>query len=156
MLDIICRDRWYALPHARTTFMTSPAQTVFLMNTHTKPCRHRVYCNGMVRRVQEFNINIQRMADIRYNFIIGGDATVYEGRGWALAPELPRSFKSYSLTSIVIAYLGTYTASTVPKPMAQAAVELVKLGVKDGMIAKHFQYRDITITEKRSLNPDLF
>lgn len=39
-------------------------------------------CVYRVRFIQEQHIGIQNYGDIGYNFLIGDDGNVYEGRGW--------------------------------------------------------------------------
>jgi len=67
-------------------------------------------------------------ADIAYNFLIGEDGRVYEGRGWKVhgAHTL-----GYNDSSVGISFIG-YFASRAPCDAAlRATQELIRLGVKE-------------------------
>lgn len=65
--------------------------------------------------------------DIAYNFLVGGDGLVYEGRGW---DNQGAHTKGYNTDSICIAFIGTYS-NDLPKNISiNAAFELIDEGVK--------------------------
>lgn len=75
-------------------------------------------------------------ADIGYNFLIGGDGAVYEGRGWgkqgAHAP-------GYNDKSVGISFIGTFF-TVLPVPSAiTSAKNLIACGVSLGHVSSSYQ-----------------
>lgn len=86
-----------------------------------------------MRRIQNFHIDGNRWADIGYNFLIGDNGFVYEGRGWrkqgAHAPN-------YNTKSIGISFIGTFTNKLPTVAALNAAKSLISCGVSKNEIHK--------------------
>lgn len=86
----------------------------------------------MARQIQALHIDSNDIGDdIGYNFLIGGDGAVYEGRGWDLvgAHTYPRN------TGYVgIAFVGDFRIDQPSKPQLNAAKLLLAEGVKLGKL----------------------
>ena len=67
-----------------------------------------------------------RWSDIGYNFLIGGDGIVYEGRGWDLVGAHAVGHNS---VSIGISFIGTFTDSTPTSAALNVAKQLIRCGV---------------------------
>jgi len=64
--------------------------------------------------------------DIGYNFLVGEDGNVYEGRGWDIVGA---HAKNYNAESIGITFIGTFT-NRIPNSVAiNAAKQLISCGV---------------------------
>ncbi|XP_054264696.1 peptidoglycan-recognition protein SB2-like [Macrosteles quadrilineatus] len=143
-VNIIPRDQWGALPpRVMVNALLTPVQNVFCMNTHSKPCFDHLVCMGTLRLLQRSHMQRQNQRDIRYNFIVGSDGDVYEGRGWTSSPLLPREHSRLSNKSILIGYIGDFTAADLPANMSQAGYDLIEYGIQQGHIASDFLYYDI-------------
>lgn len=71
-------------------------------------------------------------ADIGYNFIVGEDGRVYEGRGWGRTGAHAPGFNSQS---VGIAFFGTFT-NGIPNAAARTAAQtLIACGVRLGHVS---------------------
>lgn len=105
---IISRTEWKA--RKRIDFRMLPVTpTPYVVIHHggvPKYCQDQEACSAIVRSYQNFHLDDRGWWDIGYNFLIGEDGNVYEGRGWnyvgAHAP-------GYNTQSIGICILGDFT-----------------------------------------------
>lgn len=65
------------------------------------------------------------IVDIGYNFLIGGDGNVYEGRGWDAM-----SFHKRPEVVLGISFIGNFNKHELTEGQIEAAQELLALGVK--------------------------
>lgn len=99
-----------------------------------------------MRNIQHQHINNNKWADIGYNFLIGDNGYVYEGRGWrkqgAHAPN-------YNSKSVGICFMGTFTNKLPTAAALNAAKELIACGVSKGEIRSLYSllgHREVTQT----------
>lgn len=74
----------------------------------------------MVRNIQCFHIESRRWHDIAYNFLVGNDGNVYEGRGWQ---RIGAHTHGYNSRGIGISFVGCFM-NELP---AKVAIEACKL-----------------------------
>lgn len=55
---------------------------MIIAHTATENCTSQAECTFRVRLIQTFHIESKNFSDIGYNFLVGGDGSAYEGRGW--------------------------------------------------------------------------
>ena len=60
--------------------------------------------------------------DIGYNFLIGGDGRVYEGRGWGVTGGHTYGYNS---VSVAISYIGTFDNFLPSQAQLQAGLDLL-------------------------------
>lgn len=77
----------------------------------------------LVRNIQCFHIESRNWNDIAYNFLIGGDGNIYEGRGWGHVGGHTRGF---NLKSIGISFVGCFMGETPPECSLAACKMLIK------------------------------
>ncbi|XP_054264762.1 peptidoglycan recognition protein 1-like [Macrosteles quadrilineatus] len=143
-LNIFAREYWYALkPNIFQSQRSVECKHVFWMNVKFQTCSTKLECMNLVSNTQKHNIFYQKIRDIRYNFVIGGDGCVYEGRGWTTAPLLPKQFDELSKESLLIGFLGFYTIDVLPEQMKEAANRLMKNGVMGNFISENYEFHDI-------------
>lgn len=65
--------------------------------------------------------------DIGYNFLIGGDGSIYVGRGWT---HQGAHTKGYNRKSICIAFIGNFENNAPPENMLSATRSLIAEGVR--------------------------
>lgn len=83
ILRFVTRDEWIAQPpNNPLTLLELPSTRVIIAHTATDGCNTQAQCTFRVRFIQTFHIESRNWDDIGYNFLIGGDGAVYEGRGW--------------------------------------------------------------------------
>ncbi|XP_054285456.1 peptidoglycan-recognition protein SC1a/b-like [Macrosteles quadrilineatus] len=75
-------------------------------------------------------MNQDNLPDIAYNFLVGGDGNVYEGRGWYTKPQKFLTDPKCSDKTIDIAFIGKYGYPDVEYPWAlhDKATELLLEG----------------------------
>lgn len=89
-----------------------------------------------MRSIQQDHVIHQKMDDIAYNFLIGGNGLIYNGRGWNAEG---RHTKGFDANSICIAVVGTFDYVTPPQVQLDATQKLITEGVKLKKI--HSKYR---------------
>lgn len=67
-------------------------------------------------------------ADIHYNFLVGGDGSIYEGRGWNKQPEVSEA--SWNDNSIFIGLLGTFSSKAPPEAQLNGTKKLIEEGLQ--------------------------
>uniref|UniRef100_A0AAZ3P8I3 Peptidoglycan recognition protein 1 n=1 Tax=Oncorhynchus tshawytscha TaxID=74940 RepID=A0AAZ3P8I3_ONCTS len=128
-VEVVTRGQWgAAAPQCRET-LKYPAQRVVIHHT-------------ALMHMQDRNFD-----DIGYNFLIGGDCTVYEGRGWGVVGT---HTKGNNHNSLAIAFMGNFNNES-PSPAAKSSVkQLLQCGVSQGHFHPVFillGHRDLRDTE---------
>jgi hypothetical protein len=73
-----------------------------------KYCTAKGECAAIARSYQNYHIDGRGWNDIGYNFLVGEDGNVYEGRGWeAVGAHAP----TYNTRSIGVCILGDFTGT---------------------------------------------
>lgn len=73
--------------------------------------------------------------DIHYNFLISGDGSVYEGRGWNRAADI---IEYSNNESIVISFIGNYRQDKPNEKQLTAGRKLIKEGLRLGKIQNNY------------------
>ena len=132
------RLEWGAMPPVRPPHLLEvlPPSRVIISHTATPFCYTQTHCILKVRVAQTFHIESKGWDDIAYNFLVGGDGNVYEGRGWDV--EGAHTFK-FNHRSIGISFIGTFTNDKPTPEQLAAAQSLIQFGVKNGKISKDYK-----------------
>lgn len=80
--------------------------------------------------MQTFHMNTNGWDDIGYNFIVGGDGLVYEGRGYKVGAHT----KNFNRGSLFIAFIGDFTSVKAPEKQLEAAQRLISNGLTMNLI----------------------
>lgn len=135
-LRIVNRRNWAAEPPTQTEPLATPVGKVFIVESSTLTCGTGPDCTLIVRHMQTDHKEGRSLWDIRYNFLVGGDGSVYEGRGWSVVgvtlPECNRN-------GIGICFIGAFTYDAPPKKQIKAAEKLIALGVSKGYIRPDYK-----------------
>ncbi|XP_054260253.1 peptidoglycan recognition protein 1-like [Macrosteles quadrilineatus] len=106
-MEVVSRAQWRARCPKSSTYLELPVSRVFYAHTNTSPCSCPDTCADECRRLQnQHRIVLQ---DIRFNFLVGGDGLVYEGRGWESCPSLDHGYADFEEYSIYIGCIGKQT-----------------------------------------------
>ncbi|XP_061173305.1 peptidoglycan recognition protein 1-like [Saccostrea echinata] len=92
-------------------------------------------CAEEVRSYQTYHIYNRGWSDIGYNFLIGEDGNVYEGRGWGKEGAHTKGLNKYS---IGICFIGNFDRRLPNQRALEAAKDLIRTGVKEGKIPTNF------------------
>ena len=75
-------------------------------------CTNQNSCAAIVRAYQNHHMDTNGWDDIGFNFVVGEDGNVYEGRGWGAVGE---HAVPYNSQSIGICIIGDFTGVSVAK-----------------------------------------
>ncbi|XP_068103815.1 peptidoglycan-recognition protein 3-like [Hyperolius riggenbachi] len=121
-LTVVSKHGWLAEDHkcAKSIVpLDSSLKKIFIHHTAGPSCTSPVDCEKQMRIIQKYHTTDGLLNDIRYNFLIGGDKKIYEGRGWNSAEY---HNKTYLTDSISIAYIGTFPDTELDEDV-QGAIE---------------------------------
>lgn len=128
---------WLAQPPAGSmNKLKLPVSLIIVHHTATISCTSQAQCVFQTRHIQTFHMESNGWSDIGYNFIIGGDGAVYEGRGWTLEGAHTLAWNN---VSIGIAFIGTYNNEIPSSSMLSAFQLLVEKGVELGHVTKDYK-----------------
>jgi peptidoglycan recognition protein LC len=97
--------------------------------------------------MQTYHMESKSWDDIGYNFLVGGDGDVYEGRGW---DKQGAHTKGYNSGSIGIAYIGTFNKKLPSERQLGAGFLIMKEGVNLGKLTsdyKMYAHRQLIASE---------
>jgi len=147
--ELVSRAEWGARAPACTVSGLSvfPPSHVIVHHAESGPCFSKSECIPLVKSFQNYHIDSNGWCDIGYNFLVGEDGNVYEGRGWGKTGAHAPDFNS---KSIGICVIGSFS-STAPNSAAQKAVQdLIANGVASGQISSNYKlagHRQVTATD---------
>ncbi|XP_043270911.1 peptidoglycan-recognition protein SC2-like [Venturia canescens] len=131
--SIITRAQWGARSprKAPEALKERPPPFVVVHHSATDGCTSQAVCEARVRSFQNYHMDTKHWDDIGYNFLVGEDGNVYEGRGWDVRGA---HSKDYNGKSIGICVIGTFEERE-PQPAAiKSTKDLIAYGVSLGEI----------------------
>uniref|UniRef100_A0A8D8B9R7 Peptidoglycan recognition protein n=1 Tax=Culex pipiens TaxID=7175 RepID=A0A8D8B9R7_CULPI len=136
-LRIVTRNEWLAQPpRERLDDLKLPVNKVIISHTTTEECKTQSACLYRVRSIQGQNIGAENYGDIGYNFLIGGDGNVYEGRGWLKVGAFVRG---QNTKSIGITFIGDYRHEAPSQAQMETMDALLKSGIKSGHLTQDYR-----------------
>ncbi|PSN48378.1 hypothetical protein C0J52_21011 [Blattella germanica] len=146
-VNFISRQMWPAWPPKRIgEHLQHPVPYVVLTHTVTEECLTLEECAFLIRHMQKYHMDCNKWDDIGFNFLIGGDGNVYEGRGWDVVGSY--AGEKYNKVSIGIAVIGNFMDVLPSKRQLRAIEVCIEEGVKLGKLSEdykvlmHCQLRD--------------
>ncbi|CAH1779131.1 unnamed protein product [Owenia fusiformis] len=135
-VEIIPRSSWRARAPRRRTAIRRPPPMLFIHHTAGAFCSDQASCSLQMRRIQNFHIDGRGWSDIAYNFLIGEDGRVYEGRGWTTVPGATRAYNSRSLAFCM---LGNFQTRPPNAAAISAVRNLIACAKTRGRLANNFE-----------------
>ncbi|EAL40487.3 AGAP005203-PE [Anopheles gambiae str. PEST] len=133
-LRLVTRTEWLAQPpREELTDLKLPVNNVIIAHTATEGCTTQAACRLRVRLIQEFHMDGKNYDDITYNFLIGGDGHIYEGRNWH---KIGATIPGYNSRSITVAFVGEYNYGGKP---TKKQIELLKYLLHFGAKERHLK-----------------
>ncbi|XP_011497199.1 PREDICTED: peptidoglycan-recognition protein SC2-like [Ceratosolen solmsi marchali] len=136
-ISFIRRSEWGATKQRDDVnpLKIKPPTHVIIHHSATDTCTTRAVCQAKIRAFQKYHMNDKKWKDIGYNFIIGEDGNIYEGRGWG---KNGAHTIDYNNRSIGICIIGTYQ-NRIPNIVAIKAIKnLISYGVTTGNISNNY------------------
>ncbi|KAL6116369.1 pglyrp1 [Pungitius sinensis] len=145
--NIVSRQQWGAAAPKKKETLKGSAQRVVIHHTALPACKDQKECMKRLVSIQRTHMTERGFDDIGYNFLVGGDGAVYEGRGWGVVGA---HAKGNNHDSLGIAFMGNFKEDT-PSPEAMSSVKrLLESGARRGLLRPQFTvlgHRDLGQTE---------
>ncbi|XP_075956659.1 peptidoglycan recognition protein 5 [Anarhichas minor] len=146
-VTIISRQQWGAVAPKSREALKDSAQKVVIHHTANPSCKDQKECMNRLVSIQRNHMTERVFDDIGYNFLVGGDGTVYEGRGWGVVGA---HAKGNNHDSLGIAFMGNFNVD-MPSTEAMSSVKrLLQSAVCQGFLNPKFTlvgHRDLGQTE---------
>ena len=101
--------------------MHNPVPYVIISHTASESSSTQAEMTYIVRLIQGFHIESRKFSDIGYNFLVGNDGNVYEGRGWN---RVGAHTYGYNRRAIGISFVGCFM-NMLPEKVAIEACKLL-------------------------------
>lgn len=124
------RAHWGARSPIDTDPLVHPTNFVIISHSVSPTCDSFRSCSNLVRGFQEWHFS-EGFYDIGYNFVIGGDGDIYEGRGWDV-----RNFHHWP--SIGICFIGSFNKDELNDRMISAAKLLIEQAFNTSKISTDY------------------
>lgn len=134
-VTIISRQEWGAAAAKAKEPLKGAAQRVVIHHTDTQTSLSVPEGSRLVSSIQTYHMTQRGFDDIGYNFIIGGDGSVFEGRGWGV---MGAHAKGSNRDSLGVAFLGNFNKSSPSEQAISSAKQLLQSGVSKGHIIPGF------------------
>uniref|UniRef100_A0A182WAI2 Peptidoglycan recognition protein long class n=1 Tax=Anopheles minimus TaxID=112268 RepID=A0A182WAI2_9DIPT len=137
-LRLVTRTEWLAQPsRGELADLKLPAELVIIAHTATEGCTTQAACRLRVRLIQLFHMDGKNYDDITFNFLIGGDGQIYEGRNWN---KIGAHTYGYNSRSIGIAFIGDYNYAHKPTDKQMELLKyMLQYGASNGCIAESYK-----------------
>ncbi|XP_053407391.1 peptidoglycan-recognition protein SC2-like isoform X2 [Mercenaria mercenaria] len=146
-VTIVTRNEWGARPSKEINYMGTPVSVVFIHHTSMNECHTQDQCMEEMKKIQNFHMDDRGWDDIAYNYLIGEDGRVYEGRAW---DRIGAHTLKWNDVAVAFSFMGNY-CSKLPNDKALHALKaMLALGVKNGKITpdyKLYGHRNVGETE---------
>lgn len=128
---VYSRSNWGALQEKETPPLLSPPNDlVIISHSAALSCHNFEECANQTQHIQ-YAFFMGGHRDIGYNFLIGGEGGIYEGRGWNYQNSLRAK-------SISICFIGDFNRDFLSEKAEDAARVLLKEGLKIGSLDKKY------------------
>ncbi|MED6289211.1 hypothetical protein CHARACLAT_000408 [Characodon lateralis] len=145
--NIVSRQEWGAAAPKQKESLEGPAKKVVIHHTALQSCKGLSEGKDRLQSIQRLHMKERHFDDIGYNFLIGGDGSVFEGRGWGV---MGAHTKGHNHDSLGIALMGNFNNDSPSKEAILSVKQLLMSGVLEGFIEPQFVlygHRDLGATE---------
>ncbi|XP_057568961.1 peptidoglycan recognition protein 1 isoform X1 [Hippopotamus amphibius kiboko] len=144
---IVSRTEWSALESECNKRLQKPLRYVVVSHTAGSACDTPASCLRQVQNVQHYHVQTLGWCDVGYNFLIGEDGLIYEGRGWNTLGA--HSGPIWNPRAFGISFMGNYMDRVPPDRAIRAAESLLACGVTQGFLTRNYEvkgHRDVQQT----------
>ncbi|XP_072309327.1 peptidoglycan recognition protein 5 [Eucyclogobius newberryi] len=134
-VNIVSRAQWGALTPKHKDDLKSPAKRVIIHHTAMRHYKTRSESFTELQSIQRVHMQERRFDDIGYNFLVGDDGTVYEGRGWSVVGA---HTKGHNDDSLGIAFMGNFVDKSPSSEALTSVKQLLVMGVSQGSLLPDF------------------
>ncbi|CAL1547515.1 unnamed protein product [Lymnaea stagnalis] len=144
---IVTRSEWGARAPKSISYLTHPVQYAFIHHAESSECFSQSACASQVRGFQNYHMDHNGWSDIGYSFLIGGDGSVFEGRGW---DKVGAHTEGYNSVGLAFCFIGSFSTKAPPDIQIQRARQMIACGVSSGKISTAYKlrgHRDVNQTD---------
>ncbi|XP_034479143.1 peptidoglycan-recognition protein LE isoform X2 [Drosophila innubila] len=137
LCSIVPRHSWLAQkPMEDPVKLELPVKYVVILHTATESSEKRAINVRLIRDIQSFHIEGRGWNDIAYNFLIGCDGNVYEGRGWE---TVGAHTLGYNKKALGFGFIGCFMRELPTTDALNMCRNLLARGVEDGHISPDYR-----------------
>ncbi|XP_068158930.1 peptidoglycan-recognition protein LE [Drosophila tropicalis] len=137
LCSIIPRYSWLAQrPIEEPSVLERPVKYVVILHTATESSEKRAINVRLIRDIQCFHIESREWNDIAYNFLIGCDGNIYEGRGWR---AVGAHTLGYNRIALGISFIGCFMRELPTTDALNMCRNLLARGVEEGHISPDYR-----------------
>uniref|UniRef100_A0A6B0V5S2 Putative peptidoglycan recognition protein n=1 Tax=Ixodes ricinus TaxID=34613 RepID=A0A6B0V5S2_IXORI len=152
-IQFVSRVQWLAKPPRNVRYISAAVGLVFYHHTERNQCFSIKDCSRIVYYWQEYHQKHKGWYDIGYTFLIGGDGSVYEGRGFG---AVGAHTLGYNDKSVSFSFIGNFTYHAPSKTMLTTAQNLIDCGIKVGKIRANYTLHGQRDANKRDCPEEAF
>lgn len=145
--DYVTRKQWYSYSAYVSPQPISPhIRRIIMHETQTDDCFTRDDCGESIRSIQIRHLKAM-WTDIGWNWLIGTDGRVYEGRGWGATGSHSGGYNYISYGIAIVGNFTKYQTSEIPLVVAEGTHDLLQCAVRQGHIRPDYtvhNHRDVT------------
>ncbi|XP_064537175.1 peptidoglycan-recognition protein LE [Drosophila montana] len=135
--SIVPRHSWLAqMPMEAPIKLQRPVKYVVISHTATESSEKRAINVRLIRDIQCFHIESRGWNDIAYNFLVGCDGNIYEGRGWE---TVGAHTLGYNKVALGISFIGCFMRELPTQDALNMCRNLLARGLEDGHIAPEYR-----------------
>ncbi|XP_048454664.1 peptidoglycan recognition protein 5 [Rhincodon typus] len=132
---IIKRSEWSTRTSSCVNKLSTSRPYAVIHHTAGNRCFNMMDCKRQLRNIQYYHMQEKKWCDIGYNFIIGEDGNIYEGRGWT---KVGAHTLNYNRVSLGISIMGNFMRVTPNIKALKAAQSLIKCSASRGYLALNY------------------
>ncbi|XP_038237997.1 peptidoglycan-recognition protein SC2-like [Dermochelys coriacea] len=132
---IVSRSQWGARVPKNKVHLKTPVPYVIVHYSAGSCCFTPASCSWLVRIIQRYHMDNWLLADIAYNFLIGEDGRIYEGRGWRTRGAHAENWNNKSLG---ISFLGNFSKIGPRRAALNAAKRLIQCAVSRNFLSRKY------------------
>lgn len=130
---VIYRKQWGGKPPKISPVSLQHPVNLVIVSSHLKKlCNSSETCSSSVKKLQQSHQSVKHFTDIGYNFMIGGDGSIYVGAGWDF-----RNF--HTKISIGIDFLGHFVHDELTEDMVDAFQKLIEQGLQLNKLSEDYK-----------------
>ncbi|XP_055851974.1 peptidoglycan-recognition protein SC2 [Episyrphus balteatus] len=134
-INIINKSEWGGLVAVSKSSLEINLEYAVIHHSAGSYCNTTETCKQQMRNIQSYHMKTLGWDDIGYNFGIGADGNVYEGRGFGIQGA---HASGWNTKSIGIMFIGNYNDHTPTNTQILLAKELLNEGVFQGYLSPKY------------------
>lgn len=134
----VTRDEWSADPPRAKINLQLPIYRIIIAHTGGEFCTNESDCMRIVKELQQ---NSTHLDDIPFNFLIGDDAKIYEGRGFEVQGQHTTNVYAteYNSVGICVAFIGNYRNDALSESQIEVFENFTKYFIDYGIIDENYK-----------------